>query len=74
LFGVGQEPIPSRYRDRQRLDMRVWVLGERGNKFGSDIKFLLDGGAQRRREKKLLEKRSSPEALARRRERLLVRS
>jgi hypothetical protein len=73
LLGAGQQPMPSDYRDRQPVEMRLCVLDERGTRFASDIKFLVDRGAQRRREKKLLEWRSSPEALARRRERRLDR-
>ena len=68
LLGVGQEPIPSNYRNRQPLDMRVWVFDERGNRFGSDVKFLVT-----RRGKRLCAKKPL-ESLARRRERLLVGS
>ena len=41
MFGVRQESLLSHYRDRQHLDMRIWVLGKRGSKFGSDIQCFL---------------------------------
>src|SRR5712692_1331055 len=53
LLGVGQEPMPSGYRDRQTLNMRLSVFDERGNRFEADIKFLVDRHALRIREKKL---------------------
>ncbi len=53
LLGVGQEPMPSHYQDRQALDMRLWVFDEQGNRFGAPIKFLVDRSALRVREKKL---------------------
>ncbi len=70
LLGVGQEPLPSHYQDRQSLMMRLWVSDERGNRFGADIKFLVKRWAQRVREKKLREGAS----IARRQGRLLVKS
>ena len=66
LLGVGEEPIPSHYRDRQTLVMRVWVIDSRGNRFPADIKLLVDRGAQLYRERKERERAS----VARRRERL----
>ena len=71
LLGVGQEPMPSDYQDRQLLVMRLWVFDERGSKFGADIKLLVERWAQRVREGKLREMSVS---IARRRGRLLVRS
>src|SRR5712692_3434080 len=56
LLGVGQEPIPSNYRHRQALEMRVWVIDEKGNRFGADITFLVDREAQLARERKLLKR------------------
>ncbi len=69
LLGVGQEPMPSHYRDRQTLVMRLWVIDSRGNRFPADIKLLVDRGAQLYRERKLRERAS----VARRRERLFDR-
>ncbi len=57
LLGVGQEPMPSHYQDRQALDMRLWVFDERGNRFGAEIKFLVDRSALRFREKKLAQRK-----------------
>ena len=56
LLGVGQEPIPSNYRHRQSLEMRVWVYDEKGGRFGADITFLVDREAQLARERKLLKR------------------
>ncbi len=53
LLGVGQEPIPSNYLDRQPLVLRLWVFDEQGNRFGADVKLLVDRSALRAREKKL---------------------
>ncbi len=57
LLGVGQEPMPSHYQDRQALDMRLWVFDERGNRFGADVKLLVDRSALRVREKKLAQRK-----------------
>jgi hypothetical protein len=72
LLGVGQEPIPSNYRHRQSLEMRVWVYDERGGRFGADITFLVDRGAQLAREKKLLKRHERSGAQSRSRLRNLV--
>jgi hypothetical protein len=61
LLGVGQEPMPSDYQDHQGIKMRLCVFDEHGNRFGADIKFLVNRQGKRFREKKLLERRSSPE-------------
>jgi hypothetical protein len=56
LLGVGQEPMPSHYLDRRALEMRVWVIDEKGNRFGADIRFLVDREARLARERKLLKR------------------
>ena len=73
LLGVGEKPMPSGYQDRDPVAIKLWVLDEKGNRFGSDFKFLALRRELSLREKKLLEWRRSPEALARRRERRLDR-
>jgi len=72
LLGVGQEPIPSNYRHRQALEMRVWVIDEKGNRFGADITFLVDREAQLARERKLLKRHERSWAQSRSRLRNLV--
>ena len=70
LLGVGQESIPSHYRDRQHLVMPVWVFDSRERKFGADVRLRVDRGALRARERRLRKPASS---LLPRREPLLAR-
>src|SRR5712692_4875446 len=72
LLGVGQEPIPSNYRHRQSLEMRVWVFDEKGNRFWGDITFLVAREARLARERKLLKRHERSWAQGRSRLRNLV--
>ena len=41
LLGVGQERAPVEYRDRQRLQTRLSVFDERGNRYDLDLNLLM---------------------------------
>ena len=60
LLGVGQESIPSDYRDRQCIKMRLCVFDGRGSTSGAEIKFLVNRQAKLFRGETLLERQSSP--------------
>jgi hypothetical protein len=49
LLGVGQEPIPEVYRDRQIVQTRLSIFDEQGNRYESRMKLAVSRGGQLRR-------------------------
>jgi hypothetical protein len=48
LLGVGQERAPVEYRDRQRVQTRLSVFDERGNRYDLHLNLLMSRGQQPR--------------------------
>jgi hypothetical protein len=49
LLGVGQEPIPEIYDDRQVLRSRLFIFDEQGNRYESPVKLAVSRRGQLRR-------------------------
>ena len=47
LLGVGREPIPEEYRDRQRLNMLLSICDGRGNEYEHSVAFLVSRSKRR---------------------------
>ena len=41
LLGVGQAPIPEAYADRQRLEMELSILDQRGNVYWTMVNLIV---------------------------------
>ena len=53
LLGIGEEPIPDQYRDRQLFEARLTIFDGRNNEYPFDVKFLVHREPKRRQQLKV---------------------